>query len=586
MYKKTILSLLLLLHVSLAITQTNYYISNTGNDGNSGLNETFAWKTITYAVSIESPVSAGDTVFVEAGNYTAENIVIQKNGTVTNPIIIQGYQSIPGDSPSLDYVFGDNLDPFIMPLIDGEDRSTGIGININGASNITINNLQITNFESGIIDHSHLDDLNTVLDNIIIKDIGDTLATYSGRAIELYSSNNTIKNCITINACAQGILIYGDYNWIDNCEVYCDDNSSVQAAMDYYIVVYFGNNNSIQNCYVERIGNLPHGGHGIGVKGDCENNLIKDCISKNLKGEGFYVRHRGSKYNTFNNCRAIGVTEGATGFVVRDGASYNEFNNCAVDSCKRGLMFFDTSEDDGAQYCGRNNNFNNCIITNTELGIDFNDYDQDTDVDSNFFNNCIFYNGQTLINVERNNFDNKMINCIISNYETLKTETGGYSLSFDFNYCDFYHNEFAMPGGVGNINVNPQFTDTTLHNFYLLSTSPCIDAGTAIDAPIFDYEGTTRPKGMGYDIGAYEYLNTTEIFENDFQKMVLYPNPTNGIIYLSEQNLGLEYQIYSEDGKLVKIGRLNENKIDVSALKPGVYIISINDKKTIEFIKQ
>ncbi len=39
----------------------------------------------------------------------------------------------------------------------------------------------------------------------------------------------------------------------------------------------------------------------------------------------------------------------------------------------------------------------------------------------------------------------------------------------------------------------------------LLAGSPAIDAGTSAEAPGTDQRGETRPKGTGYDIGAYEY---------------------------------------------------------------------------------
>ncbi len=515
---KIIFTSIVLMFYCIGKAQTNYYVSRTGNNTNSGLSESTAWRTIAYALSSSSPVMAGDTIFIKAGNYENENVVIEKNGTVSAPIVIEGYQVTPGDNPNLNYSFGDNLDESIMPLLDGLDRSTGIAIDINGSKNIIINNIQIKNYEYGIIDHTYTYDLNTKLNNIIVKDIGDTTDSYSGKAIEFYSSNNVINNCIVVNASAQGILVEGDYNTIENCKVYCDDSSSVNAAMDYYIVVYNGNHNTIQNCYVERVGDLPHYGHGIGLKGDCENNSIRSCTAKNFRGEAFYVRHRGAINNIFTNCVAIGVTEGATGFIVRDGASNNQFNNCIVDNCKRGLMFYDSTEDNGAQYCGRNNFFNNCIIKNTEIGIDFNDYEVFSDIDSNFFNNCVFYNGITLINVERNNFNNKMTNCIVSNYYSLKRESNGYSLSFEFNYCDFYNNGFTMPQGTGNISSNPQFVDATNSDFHLMQNSPCIDAGTSSNAPNFDFEGTSRPQGSGFDIGAYEYSNETGVNEQIFKK--------------------------------------------------------------------
>jgi parallel beta-helix repeat protein len=41
-------------------------------------------------------------------------------------------------------------------------------------------------------------------------------------------------------------------------------------------------------------------------------------------------------------------------------------------------------------------------------------------------------------------------------------------------------------------------------DFHLLSNSPAVDTGTSTQAPPIDLEGTARPLGAGFDIGAYE----------------------------------------------------------------------------------
>ena len=50
----------------------------------------------------------------------------------------------------------------------------------------------------------------------------------------------------------------------------------------------------------------------------------------------------------------------------------------------------------------------------------------------------------------------------------------------------------------------PQFVDPANHDYHLLFNSPAIDAGTNTGVAT-DYDGTARPQGAAYDIGAYEY---------------------------------------------------------------------------------
>lgn len=59
--------------------------------------------------------------------------------------------------------------------------------------------------------------------------------------------------------------------------------------------------------------------------------------------------------------------------------------------------------------------------------------------------------------------------------------------------------------GTGNKNVDPLFMGAT--DFHLQSTSPCVNTGTATDAPLEDLDGNPRPSPIGgaFDMGAYEY---------------------------------------------------------------------------------
>ena len=61
--------------------------------------------------------------------------------------------------------------------------------------------------------------------------------------------------------------------------------------------------------------------------------------------------------------------------------------------------------------------------------------------------------------------------------------------------------------GEGNINADPLFAGNG--DYHLTSSSPCIDSGTSVGAPPTDIEGTSRPQGAGYDMGAYEFTTGT-----------------------------------------------------------------------------
>lgn len=55
----------------------------------------------------------------------------------------------------------------------------------------------------------------------------------------------------------------------------------------------------------------------------------------------------------------------------------------------------------------------------------------------------------------------------------------------------------------GVTNVDPQFVNPTAHDYHLMATSPAVNAVST--GPAVDLDGTARPQGAAYDIGAYEY---------------------------------------------------------------------------------
>ncbi|RZS99303.1 right-handed parallel beta-helix repeat-containing protein [Aquimarina brevivitae] len=504
------LTYLSLLTVFIGTAQKTYYVSLTGDDSNSGLSQKDSWRTITYAASLESPVLPGDVVYIKAGNYGNENVVFETDGTARNQITFEGYLSSPGDSPKLNWNYGDNLNPNVMPLLDGGDRTCGIGITLNNRKYINLKNIQISNYEIGLY---ALKTYKVNVNNIVAMYFGDVNEDYHGKGIafgwkynQFVGSHNTIENCIVFNACAEGLSAYGNNNRINNCRIYSDDNSTGhKSAMDYYIHVG-GNNNIIENCYVERIGDLKHNGHGIDLKRDCENNIIRNCVAKNMKINGYELRHRGVRNNLIINCKAINC-----GYTVRDGASNNTIRNCVADGADSAILFFDTTEDEGAQYAGRYNVFENCIFRNTkENVIKFFHYNPATlsIIDNNTFMNCVFDGGEYLINADRENIDNKMVNCIVTNVQNYSRSTffsrNPLAVNFNFEYSNFWNNGFENPKGLKIYSFDPLFVDVNNGNYRLESESPCIGLGTSSKAPRMDFDGNLRNKRK-IDIGPFQY---------------------------------------------------------------------------------
>jgi len=161
------------------------------------------------------------------------------------------------------------------------------------------------------------------------------------------------------------------------------------------------------------------------------------------------------------------------------------------------------------------------------------------------------------------------------------TIIGSETLNFEYTYSDFY-NTFSPPAGTGNIAVDPLFVDATNADYHLQETSPCIDSGTDVDAPVTDFEGISRPQGAGFDMGAYEYRDTSSVFDQKLNNsLTVYPNPVVDYLQfnITDINNG-NLKIINLVGKQLMERKLsNNNQINVSKLESGVYIIIITDQK-------
>ncbi len=78
-------------------------------------------------------------------------------------------------------------------------------------------------------------------------------------------------------------------------------------------------------------------------------------------------------------------------------------------------------------------------------------------------------------------------------------------------------------------------------------------------------------------------LSTNEL-EN--RKLKIYPNPVKSVLTIVSSETKNNFKIYTLDGKLLKTGKINFNKIDVSFLNIGEYLLKVDDEKAIKFIKK
>lgn len=92
-----IIFFLFLLAMSPFVAAIDYFVSNTGNDGNVGTSEGSAWATIARANSALSDLKPGDRLLFKRGDVFYGTIKILKSGVTGSPITIGAYGT--GDKP-------------------------------------------------------------------------------------------------------------------------------------------------------------------------------------------------------------------------------------------------------------------------------------------------------------------------------------------------------------------------------------------------------------------------------------------------------------------------------------------------------
>jgi len=57
------------------------------------------------------------------------------------------------------------------------------------------------------------------------------------------------------------------------------------------------------------------------------------------------------------------------------------------------------------------------------------------------------------------------------------------------------------------VDTDPYFVNAAAGDFHLQPGSPAIDAGIRVEVVTVDLDGTHRPQGLSYDIGAFEFAD-------------------------------------------------------------------------------
>ena len=442
---------------STAKTQTvpkGYYVTTNGKSTNSGLSESSAW-SLEHAINT---ATAGDVVYVKAGNYGNLQLVPNSAGTPDKPIKFIGYTSIPGDLNSSNgstFRYGDRIDSSRMPLLKGYPTSGRIALRIQ-KDYLEIQNFQIQAYSMALVVNGN----HVSLKNIITYETGpQSVNSGSGKGIIVYGNNANVEDCFDYNSTSQGITLFGSSNSkVSHCKVYSNNRINPNG---YYILLAEGTTNSIvENCIVYRDKDADvHRGHGLVLKDLASNNTVRNSFAYNT---GIEVNFSGVSYNTFDNVKIYGSYssdhgEFSSDIRVINGAHDNTFKNIYLEDCRYAINFHDFDDgfvgpgsDRDVTKGGDNNKFINVQVnkakniigaTSVEVGkYAYSNNNQFTNCSFNNISQAPFFSYQTMRNTS-------FTGCSFANIpdRIIKKEYLGGTIPLTFTDCTFSNIGFAIP---------------------------------------------------------------------------------------------------------------------------------------------
>jgi len=143
-----------------------YYVATTGSDSNAGTSEGAAFASLGKACA--TATTSGDIIYVKSGTYTLTSTTNNANGgrfTIPLGVLVEGYQTTPGDLAAMPVISAGSLTSFTMctmtasfnvrsPRIrnielDGNSQSTVTGLSISGLYTFGISKVICRNCTTG-----------------------------------------------------------------------------------------------------------------------------------------------------------------------------------------------------------------------------------------------------------------------------------------------------------------------------------------------------------------------------------------------------------------------------------------------------
>jgi parallel beta-helix repeat protein len=516
----------LLIPVTLVHGATYYLDATGGNDFNDGMSPVSAWRTISKVNS--ASFNPGDSILFKRGEVWREQLKVPSSGSEGNPITFGAY----GEGEK--------------PIINGAEVVTGWTQYSGGIYSASISWTTNQVFEDG--KRLQKSDSLSVMSNgtWYLDDPADTLYVWcfddsnpSTRTIEVSRYGGTYNGLVYVGytpyivvkyfnikySSSRGIFSLGHHTMIENNSVLYSYADGIYldfwngAGADYSIV----NNNecSYNNApYIRWAGSgkVYYIGLGQAITVRASYVIVSNNIVSYNGNIGIDAYLGSTNGKICNNLVFGNLLNG----IYLDGASSTDvYNNVVYDNGLNIWSGIALASEEG--YPVEYNRVYHNIVYDNFVGLAI---DQGEVLNSSIINNVFLNNKYRAVYISNayaaNHKGNIFKNNIFVGKGVLFHLLEAFSKNNTFDYNDWYRingdkvlmyegveytltDFFSLTGqDVHSMSQDPMFVDQNNKNFHLQSTSPCIDAGTAVGLTE-DLDGTPIPQGNAPDMGVYEY---------------------------------------------------------------------------------
>ena len=303
----------------------------------------------------------------------------------------------------------------------------------------------------------------------------------SNTEAQTYENTNTLGNIGKFNTNGISIVkntdvsptVYATHINVRNNKVHHTPGQGIGAEEADYI--NFSNNTVYSNCWFTAWAqsgiNIFHSRNtdsGTGYKNFVSGNLVYgNQTNYKWQNHGVYSDGNGIIIDDNKNSQISGTPY--TGKTIVD-------NNISYSNGGAGINIFSSQN----VYVNNNTTYGNSQSTNLNYGEIIGNYSSSVYV----INNILYAAGETV---------------------SKANDANGNPIASVYFNSNIFFNGAILKTGTGNLTTDPLFTNLSLRNFHLMSTSPAINSGDNTYTATFDFDGISRPVAGTVDRGAYEY---------------------------------------------------------------------------------